>query len=60
LLSFQTAFGVEDVGSFPQLLQYVQQIEDQSDIELLADPNLQSSFSVGERHAGFVTLGIAA
>ena len=29
-------------------------------MELFANPNLQSSFSVGERHVGFVALGIAA
>src|SRR5437016_5992472 len=60
LLRLQTTFGMEDVGRLPQLLQYMQQIEDQSDIELFAYPDLQSAFSVGERHVGFVALGIAA
>src|SRR5437016_13666536 len=59
LLRLQTTFGIEDVGRLPQLLQYMQQIEDQSDIELFAYPDLQSAFSVGERHVGLVPRGSA-
>jgi len=40
LLGFRAAFGMEHLGGFPEFLQHVEQVEDKSDLEFLADENL--------------------
>ncbi len=42
LLSLQTAFGMENIGGFPQLLQYMQQIETKAIAVDAAPPHQRS------------------
>jgi len=60
LLGFRAAFGLEHVGGFPEFLQHVEQVEDKSDLEFLADENWQGTLSVPEGHLDLVALRIAA
>src|SRR6516225_4030749 len=59
-LGFRAPFGMEHIGRLPKLLQDMEQIEDERDLEFLADQILQGSLPVGERHVGLVALRIAA
>lgn len=60
LLGLAASFRVERVGGLPDLLQYVQEVEDQGDVgEGRADPALQCSLAVGDDHPGASVAGVA-
>jgi hypothetical protein len=42
---------MENVGSFPKLLQHVHQIQNQRDVQLEFDSDLEGAFAVGQGHA---------
>src|SRR5215469_9137826 len=60
LLNLRAPFGMEHLSGLPKLLQDVEPIQDEGDLELLADQILQGSLPIGERHVSLVARRIAA
>jgi hypothetical protein len=47
-LRLRGAFGVKDMGCFPDLFQHVKEVQNQHDIQLLADQDLECALAVGQ------------
>ena len=52
--------GMEDIGSLPEFLQHVHQIQDQGDVESLVHSNLESTLAVSQGQARHGSRRIAA
>ena len=51
---------MEYVRRFPEFLQYMEQIQDESDLQFLGDQTLQGALSIGQGHVILIAVRVPA